>query len=75
MPTIIRNVREIAAEDRSSLERIVGIPLHDQARLVIQVDPLPTLPEWCNVFAGMSPAEVDEIDSRIVRNSSSRIIE
>ena len=32
----------------------------------------PTLPEWCNVYEGLSDAEIDDLDSSIVRSHDSR---
>ena len=32
----------------------------------------PTLPEWCNVYEGLSDAEIDDIESSIVRSHDSR---
>jgi hypothetical protein len=32
----------------------------------------PTLPEWCNVYEGLSDAEIDDIESSIVRSHGSR---
>ena len=32
----------------------------------------PTLPAWCNIYEGLSDAEIDDIDSSIVRSEGSR---
>ena len=37
MESIVRDVRDIEAEDRRSLEQILGCPLKDNQRLLIQV--------------------------------------
>ena len=34
--------------------------------------PPPTLPEWCNVYEGLSDAEIADIESSIVRSEGSR---
>ena len=70
MSTIIRPVRDILPEDRSAVERVVGQPLHEQDQLIIQL--VPTLPDWCNVFAGLSEAEIDAINASIVRSHTTR---
>jgi hypothetical protein len=83
METIIRNVAELAPLDRSSVERVVGHELRDSEQLVIQVitsavpPSIPVgqaIPEWCNVFQGLSDAEVDHITSTIVRDRSTRTL-
>ncbi|MGL6076705.1 MAG: hypothetical protein ACRC8S_21325 [Fimbriiglobus sp.] len=73
MSTIIRPVCEIAPADKPIVERVVGQPLNDQDQLIIQL--VPTLPEWCNVFAGMTTEEIDAIDVSIVRSHTTRDIE
>jgi hypothetical protein len=34
----------------------------------------PTLPEWCNVYEGLSDAEIANIESSIVRSHDSRSV-
>jgi hypothetical protein len=58
--------------DRPAVERVVGQPLGEQDQLIIQL--VPTLPDWCNVFAGMSNAEIDAIDAAIVRSQTIRTV-
>jgi hypothetical protein len=84
METIVRNVRDLDQTDRSALERVVGHQLRESQQLVIQVSavagepsPVPQpkagdLPPWCQVYEGLSDAEIDELDGAIVRNHSSR---
>lgn len=80
---ITKAVSDLNATDRSALERVVGHPLTNQQQIVIQiVTPPPDrsahkskLPEWCNVYEGLSEAEIDELSSAIVRERSSREIE
>ena len=85
MESIVLNVRDLGQTDRSTLERVVGRQLQESQQLIIQVMTTPnstagadaskeSLPEWCNVYAGLSPAEIDELDSAIVRSTSSREI-
>lgn len=82
METVIRNVGELDASDRTVLERVVGKHLGESQQLVIQVVSVavpPTnsstsamLPEWCNVYENLSEAEIAEIESGIVRSRLGR---
>lgn len=83
MESVVLNVRDLAQPDRSTLERVVGHQLRESQQLVIQVLTVPTpeppgkpaateLPEWCDVYAGLSDEEVDELDHAITRSPSSR---
>jgi hypothetical protein len=85
MGAIIRKVIDISAADRSALERLIGSTLSEKQQVVIEVQDsqsadasvasngtVPSLPEWCNIFEGLTPAEVDDITSAIVRLPSSR---
>jgi len=83
METVIRNVGDIPASDRSALERVVGHQLRESQQLVIQVvslvvPPPPaattgdSLPDWCRVYEGMTDAEAEELHGAIVRDHSSR---
>lgn len=84
METVIRNVGELDANDRSALERVVGHELRESQRLVIQVvsatvppvskpaESGPALPDWCDVYAGLSAEQVDELERAVVRSPSTR---
>jgi hypothetical protein len=84
METVIRNVGDLDAHDRTTLERIVGHELRESQQLVIQVvggisppAPVhpsagPSLPDWCRVYDGLMDTEVDELDRSIVRSPTSR---
>ena len=83
METVIRSVAALPAADRSTLERLVGHALQNHEQLVIRVvsrphpvvEPptaAPLLPDWCDVYGGLPPERVDEIDRAIVRSTSSR---
>jgi peroxiredoxin len=83
METVTRNVSDLPPLDHSSFERVLGHELSDSQQLVIQIvstaktpDILigQSLPGWCNVFAGLSDAEVDDITSAIVRDHSTRML-
>jgi hypothetical protein len=84
METIVRNVRDLPQPDRSAMERVLGHQLRESQQLVIQVMSIAVeetdqatpatgqLPDWCNVYKGLTDAEIDELDSSIVRSHSSR---
>jgi hypothetical protein len=84
METVIRTIGELDANDRSALERVVGHKLLEGQKIAIQIvseasPPTPepaaaveALPEWCDVYAGLTDEQVDELDRSIVRSSSSR---
>ncbi len=84
MPTIVRNVRDLDKNDRFAMERVVGQELREGQRLVINVEtPLQEtpqqatasageLPEWCNIYKGLSDEQIDELDKSITRTHSSR---
>lgn len=81
METIRRNVADLDRIDRTALERVVGHALDESQGLVIQVtskDSTPAhpqagtiaeLPEWCDVYAGLSAAEVDDLDAAILERA------
>jgi len=73
MESITRNVRDIESGDRQALEHVVGQALQDDQKLIIQIVTLdscqpPTdtsvgeLPDWCNVYAGLSDEAIAEIE-------------
>jgi tRNA(fMet)-specific endonuclease VapC len=81
MESIIRNVRDIETSERQVLEHVLGQKLRENQQVIIQVVTPPTesrerdvaanapapprLPEWCNVFAGLSDEELAEVDAVI----------
>ena len=78
MATVIRNVGDINPNDRQALEHVLGHGLHENQQLVIQILNLPvspaaadtvpstSLPEWCNVYAGLSDEEIVDIEKVIL---------
>ena len=83
METVVRKIRDLDQTDRSALERVVGHQLRESQELVIQVisvtveppttpQPAGELPAWCRVYDGLTDAEIDDLDSSIVRTHSSR---
>jgi hypothetical protein len=77
METIVRTVGDLDRNARSAIEKVVGHSLDERQRLVIQVmptesppaptpaEPLPELPEWTDVYQGLSDAEIDDLDAAI----------
>lgn len=79
MEKIVRNVSDLPANDRSAAEQLVGHELTPDQQLVIVVqyqngnvvisdssNPASKLPEWCNVYKGMSDQEVGDLERVIL---------
>jgi len=80
METVVHQVGELGESERSAAEQLVGHALHENQQLVIQVvTPSPAsshnlaeadqeqLPEWCNVYAGLSDEEIEALERAISR--------
>jgi hypothetical protein len=81
MNSITRNIGDLGAADRQALERVFGAPLGDNQRVTLQVAetekksqaPVPAggattlLPEWCQVYAGLTDEEINELDQATKR--------
>jgi hypothetical protein len=85
METIVHNIRDLTGNERCAAEQLVGHALGENQQLVIQVVALgpgiaasempvgdATLPEWCNVYEGLTDTEIANIEKSIVRERSSR---
>jgi hypothetical protein len=83
METVVHNIRELNANERLAAEQLVGHTLRDDHQLIIQViagngiadQPTQvgdTLPDWCNVYKGLTDAEIADIERSIVRSDASR---
>ncbi|HJT35888.1 MAG TPA: hypothetical protein VJ783_27920 [Pirellulales bacterium] len=71
----IKNLSDIAPQDLSVLERLIGAPLDPAQHQAVVVRVLPvasptpesyaggTLPEWCNVLDGFSDEDLAEFDA------------
>src|SRR5262245_21665721 len=79
METVVRNVRDLPDNERSAAERLVGHSLRANQKLVIQVVNLDLatglpgnntrrgeLPDWCNVYEGLSDDDIAELETRIL---------
>ena len=82
METVVRHIRDLDQTDRSALERVVGHALGESQELVIQVTGDPKyqpangepvkagrLPDWCNVYEGLTDQQIDELNETIFRAS------
>jgi hypothetical protein len=77
METIIRAVRDLDSAERSMIEQLVGHALRENQQLVIQVLtvelPPPAagaaLPDWCNVFEGLSDEQVADLEQVILQRA------
>lgn len=80
MQTVIRNVRELSGTERSAAEQLVGRQLCENQQLVIQVVNIDVaadgdraasddaqLPEWCNVYAGLTDEQIAALERAISR--------
>ncbi len=78
METITRNVRDIPATDLQALEHLIGFPLYPGQQVIVQVIEIESgreknapdsgeakLPDWCNVYDGLSDEEIDRLDGAI----------
>ena len=88
METITRQVGELQANERSAAELLVGHSLRGHEQLILQVlevnlaespstDPqlAQTLPDWCNIYKGLSDEEIENIDRSITRCNLTRSFE
>jgi len=81
MERITRDVRNLENHERRALESVVGHALRENQRVVIEVltlgegegEPRATagggLPEWCNVYEGLSDNEIAEVEKVILRRA------
>jgi hypothetical protein len=80
METIIRNVRDIESDERQVLEHVLGQELKQNQQVIFQVVTLREassehaltkagLPEWCNVFSGLSDEQIADVEDVIRRRS------
>jgi hypothetical protein len=71
----IKNLKELAPQDLSALERLIGAPLDPARHQAVAVRILPVapvasesataggLPEWCNVLEGFSDEDLEDFDA------------
>ena len=83
MDAVIRKVRDIEENDRHVLENVLGRTLDENQQIVIHVvtlegNPAPMardvpdsdeLPDWCNVYEGLTAEEVADLESVILERA------
>jgi hypothetical protein len=84
MEAIIRNVRDINASERQALEHVLGRPLQENQQVIVHIVTLKNqsepqrpgeavsagkLPEWCDVFDGLSDDQVAEVEKVILHRA------
>lgn len=85
MDPIVRNVRDINSSERRVLEHVLGQQLEENQQVIVQIVTLgmqpaeeerqPTatsaagLPEWCNVYEGLTDRQVAEIEEVILQRA------
>ncbi len=77
METITRHVGDMQANERSAAELLLGHSLRGHEQLILQVVNVDiaeqtnefrsaqSLPDWCNIYNGLTDEEVDNIDKSI----------
>ena len=79
MDSIVCSVKDIETADRRALEHVIGQHLAENQQLVIHVVNVDvsspraaggpstvTLPEWCNVYEGLSDEEVSALEEVVL---------
>ena len=81
MVSITRNVSDIPASDLPAFEHLIGVPLRSSQKVILQVVEMestdvdisppkvgaPQLPDWCNVYEGLSDEEIDRLEDGFER--------
>ncbi len=78
MDNVVRDVRDIDAADRVAIEYILGQQLREDQQLIIRVATtnlrppdarspsgsvaMPSLPDWCRVYEGLSDQEIADVE-------------
>ena len=78
MVSITRNVSDIPANDIPAFGAPIGAPLQPSQQVIVQVvesesgrneappqSSEPRLPEWFNIYDGLSEEEIDQLDAAI----------
>jgi hypothetical protein len=83
MEIFVHNICDLSDNQRSAAEQLIGHALRDHQQLIIQVvggngstdQPAALgdrLPEWCNIYEGLTDAEISDLEQSIVRSDSTR---
>lgn len=88
METITRDVGQMKTQERSAAELLVGHALREHERVIVHVlsldtdvaapgdsQPAGVLLDWCNVYAGMTDQEIDEVEQSLTRCNVTRSLE
>ena len=83
MESISRTVGDLPPPQRQAIEQVLGHPLRDDQRVTISVQPeiaqpvtIPVLPDWLNLYAGLTDEDVNDLESVILRrDQSARMID
>lgn len=82
MESISRTASDFAAPQRQAIEQVLGHPLRDDQQVTISVRPelaepaVSALPEWLDLYAGLTDEEVSDLEGVILeRDRSARVIE
>jgi hypothetical protein len=83
MEPITRHARDIAPDERRALEHVLGRQLEDNQQVIIRVvapdqqsagaepsSPPGKLPDWCNVFEGLTGEQLAEVEQAILERSN-----
>jgi hypothetical protein len=81
MESVVRKVRDIDEDERQVLERVLGRELKENQQVIIQVvtpgkeaaqqteaangQEKDDLPEWCNVYEGLTDQQIADVDAAI----------
>jgi len=83
MSDVIRHVTDLDSADRQALEHLLGARLHEGQSLLIRVLPATEdreerphaaesggpLPEWCNVYEGLSDNTISDLEQVILKRA------
>ena len=86
MEKITRHVQELDSDEKRVYESVLGHKLRENQQVILHVitlaeqpeengttlQPSGTLPDYCNVYAGMSDEEIEELEKLILDRSPSR---
>jgi len=88
MDAIVRNVSDLTPDERHVYENVLGQPLRDNQRVLVQlvedasrsdasqpsvlINGADDLPEWCTIWADLDDNEIAELESAILQRSDSR---
>ena len=84
MEKITRHVQDLGSEEKRVYESVLGHALHANQQIILHVitpqetaeetpttqQPPGTLPDWCNVYDGLSDEEIDEMEKVILDRSN-----